>query len=171
MRLLRTYADRTAAELDLDLLRANRIDAVLDAAGGAIAGGPEQEMRLSVPADQHLPALAILTDEAESHAQLPAAARPAGAVQRTVVVLIRAAALFFIVNALLYLAAIGERMRQGGAPPPATTEPQRGGVQQDIARLATHALVGGLLLAYAETLAGVICRGRRRHRERADGVP
>jgi hypothetical protein len=153
VRLLRSYADRGAAELDLALLRANRIDAVLDETGGAAP-----ELRLSVPADQHLPALALLTDEAESHAQVPAVAR-SGA-RRTIVMLIRAAALYFVVNALLYLAALGEHGWRGGAAPPAPTAPQRGGAQEDFAHLALHALLGGLLLAYAEPLARVLCRDR-----------
>ncbi len=117
MRPVRTYADRAAAELDLALLRANRIDAVLDDDAGGTGGGAPG-LRVSVPADQHLPALAILTDEADSHAQVPAVARSAA--RRTAVVLIRASALFFVVNALLYLAAIGERVWRGGAAQPPT---------------------------------------------------
>ncbi len=155
MKLLRSYADRAAAELDLDLLRANRIDAVLDAAGCS----GTQDLRLSVPADQHLPALALLTDEAESHAQVPAVAQSAG--RRTVVMLIRGAALFFIVNALLSLAALGEYVWRGDQAPNPPSGPPRQGAQRDFAHLAMHALMGGLLLAYAEPLARLLCRDRR----------
>lgn len=157
MRPVRTYADRAAAELDLALLRANRIDAVLDDDAGGTGGGAPG-LRVSVPADQHLPALAILTDEADSHAQVPAVARSAA--RRTAVVLIRASALFFVVNALLYLAAIGERVWRGGAAQPPDGAAPHGGLQADIAHLAIHALSGGLLLCYAETLAKLLVRQR-----------
>ena len=170
MKVLRSYDDRAAAELDLDLLRANRIDAVLTDAGGATAGTGARELQLSVPADQHLQALAILTDEAESHAQVTATAQPATATRRTAIALIRGAALFFVVNALLYVAAIGEHLWRGSAAQPAPSDPQRPGVQEDIARMALHALVGGLLLAYAETLAKVICRGPSNRGSGQDGT-
>ncbi|MBA3938103.1 MAG: hypothetical protein H0X38_11620 [Planctomycetes bacterium] len=164
---MRAYATASEAELALALLQANRIDALLAGEPGAAP----QEWRLSVPEDQYIQALGHLTDEAESHAGLPQAIRPPGTAQRIAVVLIRAAALFFVVNALLYLAAIGEHVWRGGATPPAPNGSHSGGIQQDFARLAAHALVGGLLLAYAESLARVFCRDHPPRSKRQDRAP
>ena len=160
MKHLRSYDSQAKAELDLSLLQANRIDAVLSGSDAATLGDAlQRELRLAVPEEQHTLALAILADEAEQTAEAPAPAEAASGPHQLAVVIIRVSALFFFVNALIYLTYIGEYSTRISEAKIEFVNPYRVRVLWDIARMAYHIAMGGLLFAYAEPLARIVCWG------------